>query len=752
MYAASTDREKAFLSVPGAAMELVQIFLRKCSVRVRACVVVSAVLLSAAAAQVKVQPSPDAGLQDLNKYPGLLPEFGQLFQKIQKEVQTPPERTQSTLLPLMPESTVFYAALPNYGEASHQALKVFHAELQESSVLRDWWQHSDAVKGGPKLEDTVEKIYQLSQYLGDEIVISGMTDNGKDPSFLMVAEIRKPGLKEWLAMAVKDFGDKTKPAARIFDPNELASAKDSALPHELLVLVRPDYIVAALDLATLRRFNARLDKKEREFASTPFGQKITREYSNGVSSLAAVDLEKVLTLLPKSTEPNEKTFRQTGFADMKYLFWEHKKIGGQEGSQIELSFNEPRHGVASWLAAPGPLGSLDFVSSKAMLAVALRLKSPAKIFDDVRELSTASNPKAFASVDQMEQGLNISLRNDLLSRLSGEITFELDNITDKNADWKMILRVDDPERMQAVLTKLLAMAPVQPQYSEEDGVGYHAMMVPSAQKANEVAYAFVDGYLIVGAGRDKVRETVQAHRSGATLAKSPKLQNALPPGGSSEASVLFYEDPAAFAALNMQKASPPLTTSFLQMNPNAPPAVMWGYGDEKALREVSRSSGADAGLFMIGAAIAMPNLLRARTAANESAAVGMVRTTVTAEFTYKTSYPEIGYARDFARLGGDAANPSNHTPQHASLIEPMLGSPNCTSGTWCLKSGYRFTIKATCIAQNCMEYVVAATPESSSRGSRNFCATSDAVVRFQAGEPLKIAPTVAECKRWARLP
>ena len=60
--------------------------------------------------------------------------------------------------------------------------------------------------------------------------------------------------------------------------------------------------------------------------------------------------------------------QRTGFGDVKYLVWEHKSVADQAVSQAELSFIGPRHGVASWLAVPALLGSLDFVSPKAMLA------------------------------------------------------------------------------------------------------------------------------------------------------------------------------------------------------------------------------------------------------------------------------------------------------------------------------------------------------------------------------------------------
>ncbi len=53
-------------------------------------------------------------------------------------------------------------------------------------------------------------------------------------------------------------------------------------------------------------------------------------------------------------------------------------------------------------------------------------------------------------------------------------------------------------------------------------------------------------------------------------------------------------------------------------------------------------------IILILAAIAIPNLLRARIAANESAAASGIRTINTAEVTYSTAYPTVGYS---ANLG-----------------------------------------------------------------------------------------------------
>ena len=60
-------------------------------------------------------------------------------------------------------------------------------------------------------------------------------------------------------------------------------------------------------------------------------------------------------------------------------------------------------------------------------------------------------------------------------------------------------------------------------------------------------------------------------------------------------------------------------------------------------------------IILIIAAIAIPNLLRARMAANESSAVGSTRTINTAEVTYNSTFPTVGFTSILANLGGTAS-------------------------------------------------------------------------------------------------
>ena len=134
-------------------------------------------------------------------------------------------------------------------------------------------------------------------------------------------------------------------------------------------------------------------------------------------------------------------------------------------------------------------------------------------------------------------------------------------------------------------------------------------------------------------------------------------------------------------------------------------------------------------IILIIAAIAIPNLLRARMAANESSAVASVRTINTAEVTYNSTYPTVGFAAKLLDLGGAlgvACVPSSTT---ACLIDAVLannGNP-ANSG----KSGYSFKSGAGAAAGGVkVGYAIAAVPLTANRtGIRGFCAEEDAVVR-----------------------
>jgi type II secretory pathway pseudopilin PulG len=128
-------------------------------------------------------------------------------------------------------------------------------------------------------------------------------------------------------------------------------------------------------------------------------------------------------------------------------------------------------------------------------------------------------------------------------------------------------------------------------------------------------------------------------------------------------------------------------------------------------------------IILIIAAIAIPNLLRARISANESAAAGATRTIATTEIQYQSAYPSIGYAAALSNLGTPSGGCTTASSGQACLLDSAL-----SSGT---KGGYLFAAQAAGGTPT-TQFEEGGEPQSSSTGNRSFCAVEDAVVRVSS--------------------
>ena len=137
-------------------------------------------------------------------------------------------------------------------------------------------------------------------------------------------------------------------------------------------------------------------------------------------------------------------------------------------------------------------------------------------------------------------------------------------------------------------------------------------------------------------------------------------------------------------------------------------------------------------IILIIAAIAIPNLLRSRMAANEASAVGSLRTINTAEVTFSTTYPSIGFGA-LTALGG-AAPCTTATSVAACLIDSTLSTTQ-------VKSGYNFAIGNLTGAPVVVTYSSTAVPTVVGQsGQRGFFSDQSGVIRY---DPTGAAPTAS---------
>ncbi len=125
-------------------------------------------------------------------------------------------------------------------------------------------------------------------------------------------------------------------------------------------------------------------------------------------------------------------------------------------------------------------------------------------------------------------------------------------------------------------------------------------------------------------------------------------------------------------------------------------------------------------IILIIAAIAIPNLLRSRIAANQASAVGSLRTLNTAEITYSSTY-NVGFSGTLGYLGGTASGTPTSTA--AGLIDSILSAG--------AKSGYAFAYSpgASDATGRIDTYAFTAIPVSSSTGTNYYYTDQSGVIR-----------------------
>jgi type IV pilus assembly protein PilA len=133
-------------------------------------------------------------------------------------------------------------------------------------------------------------------------------------------------------------------------------------------------------------------------------------------------------------------------------------------------------------------------------------------------------------------------------------------------------------------------------------------------------------------------------------------------------------------------------------------------------------------IILIIAAIAIPNLMRARMAANDSSAAGSEHTIIVGEVGYYGAYPSVGYAV-LSALGG-STTPCVPTTAAGCLIDNNLASNGTPANSG--KSGYTFAVTTGGSASAGWNFFTTAAPLSDVTGTKAYCAADDGVLRVAA--------------------
>ena len=525
---------------------------------------------------------------DRDKYLQLLGQFNVLQRRID-QIPTPQLRYTSDLLARVPGNTLLYISMPNFGGFLSEANTIFHDQLKQSPVLQQWW-NSGTDRNTADLDALVEKIHQISGYLGDEVVVVGVRQaNG--PGFAVLADLQRSGLGDFLKQQTPGSG--SMPSFVVLDDASLAAAPlaSQAQPGGY-ALIRQHEAVFSNSIAVLKQLSAQLNAGASGFASGDFGQQITSAYGRGAGIILAADVQQMTKI------GHSRQLDKTGLNDVRYLIAEHRETNGLPENHVSLQFAGTRQGVASWLAAPAPIGSLEFVTPNASVAVALLSKDPAEIADDMMSMATRDGASGKAGWSDAQARLQVDIRNDLAANLGGDFLLSLDGPVLPRPAWKAVIEVRNAEQIESALERLTSSM-----HSLSNGKQAHDIVIRSSQVNDQrfyslhdlvsgstvAEYTFADGYMILGPDRALLMQALHVHSSGDSLARSAAFKALLPKDENANYSAIAYQNIGPAMTPLLSQFSGATAEALRQMAADARPTAICAWGEDNRIEAASNS-------------------------------------------------------------------------------------------------------------------------------------------------------------------
>ena len=511
-----------------------------------------------ATANIERVPVKDeiAWSRDAARYRQMLAD---LRKEIDERVARPGLRYSTRLLDMTPEDTAFYVAIPNLAETLAESNKIIQERLAQNPELSQWWDKEQASSRGKQVWDkAVSKIAEFGEQIGDEIVLTAQlarTGKGEPDGPLVMTTLRNPGSFRSYAegqLSTLNLGSKKAPGVRFVDDpmTEMRTAAANTT-SDLYVWINGDVLVASPKIEYLQRVAASTKTVSAgQYAEGSFRSRIADIYHDGAGFIIAADLQRFIAQSKGDDARTNAALDRLGVTNLKYFIAEIKEVQGKSFNRATLSFSDTSHGMASWLAAPGPMGALEFISPEANVVAAFVVKEPAALVDDLMSALNAIDPKFSEHLGRFQNETGLNIKDDFAKPLGGEFAFAVDGPLLPKPSWKMVFEVYDSAHLQQtferVVEKMNELAVREGkkgfQWDRSESGGRTFYTLKSLDFGLELSYTYSNGYLIAGPSRALIDRAVKYHDSGYTLLHSPRFVAALPEDKQANFSALIYQN------------------------------------------------------------------------------------------------------------------------------------------------------------------------------------------------------------------
>ena len=558
------------------------------------------------------------------KYAQALAGLASVNKELSK-VAMPGVRHSTALLDLMPEDTVVYAALPNLTSTIAESHRIMQERLSQNPALREWWEKERSGKHGPNMDQVMTTVREFGDYLGDEIAVSvSMDDRGEPVEPLVLAELKNSdGFRQFLEQQLAKYAGNSqgRPQVRFVDDPltaTLTAPVAGKKTEELFVWIQGNQFAASPKLAQLQQL-ARVKSSggATAFASSGFHNRIAQVYQGGAGLVVAANLERVMTKAKSEISRSKDSAKQgealekLGVLSVKYFVLDQKTVEGKTNTQATLSFNDAQRGVPAWLAAPAPMGSLEYISPDANLVAGFVVKDPVRLVDDLLGVIETVSPDLRKNLDKHQADRGLDIRKDIAAPLGGEFAFAIDGPILPTPSWKMVFEVNDSAHLQQTLERVVGEVNKEAAKFGKTGLvwergdisGRTYYTLKSVDFGVEVNYTYVNGYVVMGPSRAMVAQSVQRQEQGYSLLRSSRFTAGLPADGNANFSAVFYHNLAPLVqpfadriASSASKLSEEHQQAIKSMAANMPPTLAYAYAQGDSITFAANTEGGPFGL------------------------------------------------------------------------------------------------------------------------------------------------------------
>jgi hypothetical protein len=427
-----------------------------------------------------------------------------------------------------------------------------------SPVLSETLEDSGYGDAQAQIDELIVQLADFGSFLGDEVAFALVADETGEPDMgVALAEVLQPqAFREYLEVEVPRISEGELEVVVVESAAGLTAGDDDTL-----------YVLLADGLAAISPNPEALGAVEAALAGSGlagdrFAQVLEGAYGEGVEWMLAVNVATIARLAASAdAEDAGKGIAFLGLDNAAYVLGRWSESGGSPSGRAEVVFDGQRHGVASWLSGPAPMGSLELVSSDASAVSAFLTREPVELVDELFAVLFESDPEALDELARLEREQGIDIREDLAAPLGGEMAFALDGPLVPVPSFKLIVEVNDRARLQQSLEYLVSRFDdeVRARQDGEDvtGLMLEQVAVTAGQPVYRIAavagdgsggdspvevfYTYIGSYLVAAPSEALLSQARQIQSAGTSIVTSTEFQDLLPRDGYTNFSAVAFQ-------------------------------------------------------------------------------------------------------------------------------------------------------------------------------------------------------------------